>query len=144
MKIAISVTIALLTVLSGITRAADAAKPNIIFVLADDLGIDGVSCYGADKHQTPSIDALAQSGTRFTTCYAAPLCGPSRCLLMTGRYAFRTGGLTNQSWRGGGPGAKSADEYPMAKLLKQAGYATGQAGKWRQVGELPSDWGFDE
>ena len=119
-------------------------KPNIIFVLADDLGIDGVSCYGADKHQTPKIDALAASGTRFQTCYAAPLCGPSRCLLMTGRYAFRTGGLTNQSWRGGGPGAKSADEYPMAKLMKQAGYATGQAGKWRQVGELPGDWGFDE
>ena len=63
---------------------------------------------------------------------------------MTGRYAFRTGGLTNQSWRGGGPGAKSADEYPMARLMKQAGYATGQAGKWRQLGELPGDWGFDE
>jgi arylsulfatase A-like enzyme len=124
--------------------AAGPSKPNIIFVLADDLGIDGVSCYGADKHQTPRIDSLAASGLRFSTCYAAPLCGPSRCLLMTGRYAFRTGGLTNQSWRGGGPGAKSADEYPMAKLLKQAGYATGQAGKWRQVGELPGDWGFDE
>ena len=125
--------------------AADApTKPNIIFVLADDLGIDGVSCYGADKHQTPSIDALAASGTRFQTCYAAPLCGPSRCLLMTGRYAFRTGGINNGSWRAGGPGAKSADEYPMAKLLKQAGYVTGQAGKWRQVGELPGDWGFDE
>ncbi len=112
--------------------------------MADDLGIDGVSCYGGDAHRTPQIDALAASGLRFRTCYAAPLCGPSRCLLMTGRYAFRTGGLTNQSWRGGGPGAKSADECPMARLMKQAGYATGQAGKWRQLGELPSDWGFDE
>ena len=65
-------------------------------------------------------------------------------LLMTGRYAFHTGGLTNQSWRAGGPGAKSVDEYPIAKLLKQAGYFTGQAGKWRQVGEEPSNWGFDE
>ena len=127
-----------------LVRAAEPARPNIIFVLADDLGLDGVSCYGADAHQTPHIDALAASGIRFQTCYAAPLCGPSRCLLMTGRYAFRTGGLTNQSWRGDGPGAKSADEFPMARLLKQAGYATGQAGKWRQVGELPSDWGFDE
>jgi arylsulfatase A len=63
---------------------------------------------------------------------------------MTGRYAFRTGGLTNESWRGGGPGAKSVDEYPMAKMFKSAGYATGQAGKWRQVGELPGNWGFDE
>src|SRR5271170_1995329 len=128
----------------GLATAADAKKPNIIFVLADDLGIDGVSCYGADSHKTPHIDALAASGIRFATCYASPLCGPTRCLLMTGRYAFRTGGLMNQSWRAGGPGAKSADEQPIAKLMKKAGYATGQAGKWRQVGELPGDWGFDE
>lgn len=124
--------------------AAEAPKPNIIFILADDLGIDGVGCYGSDKHKTPNIDKLATSGTRFETCYAAPLCGPSRCLLMTGRYAFRTGGALNQSWRNGGPGAKSADEQPVAKLLKQGGYATGMSGKWRQVGETPRDWGFDE
>jgi arylsulfatase A len=128
---------------SGPVQAAE-AKPNIIFILADDLGIDGVSCYGADKRHTPNIDKLAASGTRFTTCYAAPLCGPSRCLLMTGRYAFRTGGTTNGSWREGGSGAKSADEQPMAKVLKQAGYVTGESGKWRQVGETPRDWGFDE
>ena len=121
-----------------------ASKPNIIFILADDLGIDGVSCYGADKRKTPQIDRLAASGMRFETCYAAPLCGPSRCLLMSGRYAFRTGGITNQSWRNNGPGAKSAAEKPMAKLLNQAGYATGMAGKWRQVGETPAAWGFDE
>jgi arylsulfatase A len=148
MKVATPLVSVILAAVCARAGAADAPptppKPNIIFVLADDLGIDGVSCYGADKHQTPKIDALAASGTRFQTCYAAPLCGPSRCLLMTGRYAFRTGGLTNDSWRGGGPGAKSADEYPMAKMMKQAGYATGQAGKWRQVGELPGDWGFDE
>ena len=144
MKVAVASAFLFLCVACGPALAAGPSKPNIIFVLADDLGIDGVSCYGADKHQTPHIDALAKSGLRFQTCYASPLCGPSRCLLMTGRYAFRTGGLTNQSWRGGGPGAKSADEYPMAKLMKQAGYATGQAGKWRQLGELPGDWGFDE
>ncbi|MFI5378436.1 MAG: sulfatase-like hydrolase/transferase [Tepidisphaerales bacterium] len=134
----------LLLAVCGRAVAAEPPRPNIIFVLADDLGIDGVSCYGGDAHKTPHIDSLASSGLRFTTCYAAPLCGPSRCLLMTGRYAFRTGGLTNQSWRSGGPGAKSADEYPIARLMKQAGYATGQAGKWRQVGESPRDWGFDE
>jgi arylsulfatase A-like enzyme len=144
MKVAVTFVILFFCVAYGTVMAAGPSKPNIIFVLADDLGIDGVSCYGADKHQTPHIDALAATGVRFQTCYASPLCGPSRCLLMTGRYAFRTGGLTNQSWRGGGPGAKSADEYPMAKLMKKAGYATGQAGKWRQVGELPGDWGFDE
>jgi arylsulfatase A len=63
---------------------------------------------------------------------------------MTGRYAFRTGGLTNGSWRREGPGAKSADEWSIAKVLKQRGYVTGESGKWRQVGEMPSDWGFDE
>ncbi len=119
-------------------------KPNIIFILADDLGLDGVSCYGADKRKTPNIDKLAASGLRFETCYAAPLCGPSRCCLMTGRYAFRTGGITNQSWRANGPGAKSKDEHPIPKLLKEAGYATCEAGKWRQMGETPKDWGFDE
>ena len=75
---------------------------------------------------------------------AGPLCGPSRCLLITGRYAFRTGGITNGSWRGEGPGALSKDEWSIAKVLKQAGYATGEAGKWRQMGETPKDWGFDE
>ncbi len=121
-----------------------AAPPNIIFILADDLGHDGLSCYGSDVRKTPHIDKLAASGTRFELCYSAPLCGPSRCVLMTGRYAFRTGGIGNGSWRPGGPGAKAADEQPMAKLLKQAGYATGESGKWRQVGETPRDWGFDE
>lgn len=135
--------LAFLCVFVGQLSAAP-AKPNIIFILADDLGLDGVSCYGADKRKTPNIDKLASAGMRFETCYAAPLCGPSRCVLMTGRYAFRTGGITNQSWRNGGPGAKSKDENPVAKLLKQAGYATGESGKWRQVGETPADWGFDE
>src|SRR5713226_8378981 len=136
--------LAVLLDLGSTAFAAEATKPNIIFILADDLGLDGVGCYGSDKHKTPNIDKLAASGTRFEICYAAPLCGPSRCVLMTGRYAFRTGGLTNQSWRKNGPGAKSADEFPIAKLLKQAGYATGMAGKWRQIGETPRDWGFDE
>ena len=134
--------LALSALLCGQSLAAE--KPNIIFILADDLGIDNLSCYGSDKHKTPNLDRLAASGTRFETCYAAPVCGPSRSLLLTGRYAFRTGGLGNQSWRPRGPGAKSADENPVAKLLKQAGYATGMAGKWRQVGETPRDWGFDE
>ena len=136
---------AILSLLCIPAFAADAgAKPNIIFILADDFGLDNAGCYGSDKHKTPNVDKLAAGGTRFETCYAAPLCGPSRCLLVTGRYAFRTGGIGNQSWRPNGPGAKSADENPYPKLLKQAGYATGMAGKWRQVGETPRDWGFDE
>ena len=121
-------------------------KPNIIFILADDLGLDGVGCYGSDtyKRQTPHIDALAHTGVRFETCYSTPLCGPSRCLLLTGRYGFRTGGLTNESWRPGGPGATSQHEHPIARLLKEHGYATCHTGKWRQIGETPKDWGFDE
>jgi arylsulfatase A len=138
------VPVALILSVATPARAAAPEKPNIVFILADDLGIDGVSCYGGDRYQTPNIDALAKDGIRFEQCYAAPLCGPSRCLLMTGRYAFRTGGLTNMSWRGGGPGAKSKDEPCIARTLKQHGYVTGESGKWRQVGESPGDWGFDE
>jgi arylsulfatase A len=142
MKLKFLTLLVLLAWLPGWLVAAE--KPNIIFILADDFGIDNAGCYGSDHHRTPNLDKLAASGTRFETCYAAPVCGPSRCLLLTGRYAFRTGGLGNQSWRPRGPGAKSQDENSIAKLLKQAGYATGMAGKWRQVGETPRDWGFDE
>ncbi|HEV7406189.1 MAG TPA: sulfatase-like hydrolase/transferase [Chthoniobacteraceae bacterium] len=127
---------------TGATRAAESGKPNIIFILADDQGIDGLGCYGAErfKGKTPNIDALAQTGTRFTQCYANPLCGPSRCTLMTGRYVFRTGGTTNNN--AGTPSPEK--EVGIAKVLKEAGYATAQAGKWRQMGATPADWGFDE
>jgi arylsulfatase A len=73
----------------GQIQAAD--KPNVIFILADDLGIGNVGCYGADNYKTPEIDKLAARGTRFTHCFTAALCGPSRALIMTGRYAFRNG-----------------------------------------------------
>jgi len=120
-------------------------RPNIIFILSDDVGMDLISCYGSDrfKGKTPNIDALAGAGVRFEICCSAPLCGPTRCELITGRYAFRTGGLTNGSWGGAGKGATSREEVGIAKTLKQAGYATCSAGKWRQVGETPGDWGFD-
>jgi arylsulfatase A len=142
MKTLLTALVAL--VFATAAHAATASRPNILFILADDLGLDGVSYTGSDKHKTPNIDKLAASGLQFETCYAAPLCGPSRCLLNTGRYAFRTGGINNSSWRAGGPGAKSADEQPLARQMKAAGYATGMSGKWRQVGETPADWGFDE
>jgi arylsulfatase A len=119
-----------------------AERPNILFIFADDCGIDSFGCYGSDraKSLTPNIDALANSGARFERCYSTPLCGPSRCLLMTGRYGFRTGGLTNQT--AGKPSFR--DEPSLARILKQAGYATGMAGKWRQMSDSPGDWGFDE
>lgn len=117
-----------------------ARKPNIIFILADDLGIGNVSCYGADNFKTPNIDRLAASGTRFEHCYACPLCGPSRALLMTGRYAYHTGMTGNDS----GPLLKPANEVMMPRVLKPAGYVTAMCGKWSQLPLQPGDWGFDE
>src|SRR5262245_26507477 len=101
-------------------HAADARKPNIILIYADDLGIGDVSCYGAAL-QTPHVDALAKSGTRFELCYATPLCGPSRCQTLTGRYPFRTGLINNAS-------ANAVDpkrEVMIPTVMKQAGYVTG-------------------
>jgi arylsulfatase A len=135
--------VAMATVALSATVRADApARPNILFIFSDDYGIDGVSCYGSDrfKGKTPNMDALAKSGIRFEQCYSTPLCGPSRCTIMTGRYGFRTGGMTNQAAHN----PSSKHEPSVAKVLKQAGYATGMAGKWRQMGETPGDWGFDE
>lgn len=120
--------------------AEPAARPNIIFVLADDLGIGNVSCYGADNFKTPHLDELARSGLRFEHCYSAPLCGPARALLMTGRYAYHTGMTGNNS----GPLLKPSGEIMMPKLLKPAGYVTAMCGKWSQLPLQPSDWGFDE
>src|SRR5438105_3281582 len=65
--------------------------PNIVFILADDLGAEQLACYGNRTNHTPNLDRLAASGTIFQTCWATPLCSPSRVELMTGRYGFRTG-----------------------------------------------------
>lgn len=140
------VPLSLLVVTAVIAHAdpvgAAPSRPNIVFIFGDDCGIDSFNCYGSDtaKDLTPNIDALAESGIRFDRCYSTPLCGPSRCVIMTGRYGFRTGGLTNQT-----AGQASFQTEPaLAKVLKQAGYATGMAGKWRQMSDTPGDWGFDE
>ena len=119
-----------------------ARKPNIVLILADDLGIGNISAYGADNFKTPNIDALAKSGTIYERCFSAPVCGPSRAELMTGRYGFRTGMTGNDK-----ESAKimaAATEIMIPKILKPAGYVTGQVGKWSQVPLEPADWGFDE
>ncbi|MGZ4961401.1 MAG: sulfatase-like hydrolase/transferase [Limisphaerales bacterium] len=122
-------------------QAADhASKPNIILILSDDVGLGNISCYGADKFKTPHIDAMAKAGTRFTYSYAAPLCGPSRCELLTGRYAFHTGMTGNDS----GSSIKPKNEMMIAKILKPAGYVSASSGKWGQLPFQPSDFGFDE
>jgi arylsulfatase A len=120
--------------------AAQIAKPNIVYILADDLGLGNVSCYGADTFKTPRIDAMAKGGTRFTYNYAAPLCGPSRCELLTGRYAFHTGMTGNDS----GSLVKPQNEVMIPRMLKPAGYVSAQAGKWGQLPLQPGDFGFDE
>jgi len=116
------------------------AKPNIIFILADDLGIGNVSCYGADNFKTPNIDLLAKNGIQFNKAYTAPLCGPSRALIMTGRYAFRTGAV-NQDKTGL---MKPSEEVMVPKILKAAGYVTTSVGKWGQLPLDPSDFGYDD
>jgi arylsulfatase A len=117
-----------------------AQKPNIMFILADDLGINGLQCYGADNYKTPNIDKLARGGTRYLHAYTAPLCGPSRALIQTGRYAFRTG-ATNQDATGL---MKPSVETFMPKVLKTAGYYSASIGKWGQLPLGPAEFGFDE
>ena len=120
-------------------------KPNIIFIFADDYGIGGVGCYGSDRFKTPNLDALARTGVRFEHCFSMPLCAPSRAVCMTGRYPFRTGVVNN----GSGAQAQPDKEVCIAKVMKQAGYATAVAGKWRQLSYFTTKqdaqrWGFDE
>ena len=143
MRLPLAILSAFLALFGTLSAAADDAasqKPDIIFILADDLGIGGLSCYGGDNFKTPNIDKLAASGIRYQHCYSSPLCGPSRALLLTGRYAFHTGMTANTT----GDLMKPANEIMIPTVLKPAGYVTGQVGKWEQMPLQPSDWGFDE
>lgn len=115
-------------------------KPNIIFILADDLGIGDVSCYGSDNNKTPIIDQLAKSGMQFTHAYTAPLCGPSRSRILTGRYAFRTGAVNQDRVAE----IKPENEVLIPTVLKSAGYTSAMVGKWSQFGLTPKDFGFDD
>jgi arylsulfatase A len=108
-------------------------KPNIVFILADDLGIGDVKCYGGDRCliDTPNIDALAARGLRFTDAHAnASICGPTRRAIMTGRYNWRFGATTNNGpWGFVGP-RPGTERSTLGKLLKRSGYQTGYVGKW--------------
>jgi arylsulfatase A-like enzyme len=116
---------------ASVLSAAAAGKPNIIFILADDLGYGDLGCYGQREIKTPNIDRLAAEGMKFMHFYAgASVCAPSRCVLMTGRHGGRC------RVRGNAPMAQRLkqslmpDDVTVAKLLKQAGYATALVGKW--------------
>ena len=127
-------------------RAASAAptKPNIVFILADDLGFAEIGANGSDRYKTPHIDSLAKTGIRFNHFYTAPLCGPSRALILLGRYAYRTGAVTQDACASIIRTGENA-EVMVPAVLKKAGYTTAMIGKWGQL--LPSgdaaQWGFD-
>ena len=132
--------LALLAGLAGLAHAAAPAKPNIIFILGDDVGIGDIGISGSDHFKTPHIDALARGGINFTHGYAEPLCGPSRATILTGRYVFRTG-ATNQDATGR---MKREVETFMPAYLKAAGYVTSCIGKWGQLPLGPGEFGFDD
>jgi arylsulfatase len=139
------------TIFSACSPGADDARtgdrPNIVYILADDLGYGELGCYGQEKIETPHIDALAAEGMRFTQHYSgAPVCAPARCVLLTGKHAGHAYIRGNDEWRERGevwdfrkavedPSLEGQRPIPdsvvtVAELLKAAGYATGAVGKW--------------
>ncbi len=108
-------------------------RPNIVYIVSDELGYYELSCMGHPHFQTPNIDRLAAEGIRFTqTLAGSSLCAPTRCCLMTGKHSGHTSVRTN----GGGTPLR-ADEPTIASVLKQVGYATGGFGKWGCGGRRP-------
>lgn len=127
----------------GPLRAAEAAKPNVIVFLADDVGYGDLGIHGNPHVKTPQIDAFAREAAELTNFRVSPVCAPTRASLMTGRCNFRTG-IADVS----GPAAQmDASETTLAEALRAAGYATGIFGKWHLgegAGRDPNGQGFDE
>ena len=129
-----------------IHHSSFSAQPNIVVILADDLGYGDLSCQGHPLIRTPNIDRLAAEGQRWTTFYAsAPMCNPSRVAMMTGRMPIRIHRSDKNQWQ-----QLPEDEITLAEMLKQAGYATAYIGKWGITnfeqpdgGAHPNDEGFD-
>ncbi|WDE97662.1 sulfatase-like hydrolase/transferase [Lentisphaera profundi] len=111
-------------------EAAD--KPNIIFVLLDDLGKEWINCYGGEDIETPRIDQLAAQGTKFDNAYSMPQCTPSRVAFMTGQYPYRSGWVNHWDAPRWGAGYYDWNNNPsIARTMKSAGYTTAVAGKWQ-------------
>jgi arylsulfatase A-like enzyme len=112
-------------------------RPNIILIVADDLGYGDLGCYGQNKIKTPNIDKIAEEGMLFTQAYAgSSVCAPSRCSLMTGMHNGHNrirDNLPNSIWL-------RPDDLTVAEILKRAGYKTGGIGKW-SLGN-PGSWGI--
>ncbi|MCM8530352.1 MAG: arylsulfatase [Lentisphaeraceae bacterium] len=133
-----------------------AQKPNIIFIMADDLGYTDLGCYGQDKINTPNLNQMAREGMKFTQAYSgSPVCAPARSTLMTGQHTGNTtvrsntgkGGVVGLGGRAGRIPLGTKD-VTVAQVLKEAGYVTGMMGKWG-LGEpntsgVPNKKGFDE
>ena len=106
-------------------------KPNIIYILVDDLGYGDLSCYGQKRYQTPHIDRMAREGMLFTQHYAGcTVCAPSRSSLMTGLTTGHTPIRGNKEWKPEGQWPLRAESFTIAEMLKKAGYVTGGFGKW--------------
>ena len=130
---------------AAVSSAAAPGKPNIIYILADDLGYGDLGCYGQRRIHTPNIDRLAAEGVRFTQAYSgSTVCGPSRCVLMTGKHTGHSTVRGNKN-----PELPvNPDEPTLGTVMKSAGYRTALFGKWglggTQSQSLPDQKGFDE
>jgi arylsulfatase len=162
------ITLLILLMLSQVSctksKTQTKERPNIIFILADDLGYGELGCYGQSKIETPNIDQLAKQGMRFTQHYSgAPVCAPSRCVLLTGKHTGHAQIRGNDEWneRGDvwnyvaqvndsileGQRPMKKETTTLASVLKKAGYTTGIAGKWGlgapHTHSTPLQMGFD-
>lgn len=144
---AAAVTLGGLALAAAPAQAAPARKPNVIVILADDLGYGDTGVYGSKIVKTPHIDALAADGVRFTQGYVShPVCAPSRAALLTGRYQTRFGYEFNPVGRDR-TGGVSLDEVFIGQVMQQAGYRTAMVGKWHLGASGPYHpvaRGFDE
>lgn len=132
-------------------RAPGKRPPNLIVIMADDLGAKELGCYGNTDHRTPNLDRLAKGGLQFKTCYTSPICHPTRFQIMTGQYGHHNGVFHFPGRRGGPtPGSPEDDiarKVTFAHVLKRQGYATAHSGKWQLTGKVPTlinECGFDE
>lgn len=125
-----------LHVSAGLFAATAPQRPNIVFLMLDNVGQEWFGCYGSEENCTPNIDRLASNGVRVENCYTPPVCGPSRTVLLTGRYPHSTGfRLHHDAALYSGGGLDPRREILFPRLFRDAGYATAITGKW-QVNNL--------
>ena len=122
---------------------ASSPPPNVLLIMADDVGTETLGCYGGESYATPRLDALAAVGMRFQYRYSMPSCHPTRITLLTGKYPFR---LEHPRW---GTFPPAEEENTLPHLMKRTGYVTAIAGKWQLTllgddPQHPHRLGFDQ